>query len=108
MRPIFESQVPEETGLKALSFPFYAASEQNGLAYTSPASWNSPAAQSGPYTVVLVDGSTVTYSWYRFVDQPSLQGFGWSDAEKNRLQAIVEKFTRIGNQYRVYGPTDHR
>ncbi|MFZ6819011.1 DUF4214 domain-containing protein [Undibacterium sp. Ji22W] len=91
MRPIPESQVPEETGLKALNFPFYTAADQNGLAYTSPASWNTPAAQSGPYTVVLNDGSTATYFWYRFVDQPSLQGFGWSEAEKSRLQAIVEK-----------------
>ncbi|MFZ6799960.1 DUF4214 domain-containing protein [Undibacterium sp. Di24W] len=91
MRPIPESQVPDETRLKGLNFPIYAAADQNGLAYTSPTSWSTPAAQSGPYTVALNDGSTVTYSWYRFVDQPSLQGFGWSDAEKNRLQAIVEK-----------------
>ncbi|MBR7800464.1 DUF4214 domain-containing protein [Undibacterium fentianense] len=91
MRPILESQVPPETGLKELSFPFFAAADQNGADYTSPASWSVPAALSGPYSVVLNDGSTVTYAWYRFVDQPSLQGFGWSEAEKSRLQSIVEK-----------------
>ena len=36
-------------------------------------------------------GTIGTYSWYRFVDQPSLQGFGWSTEEKNRLQTVVEK-----------------
>jgi hypothetical protein len=33
----------------------------------------------------------VTYWWYRFVDQPSLQDAGLSEAEKSRLQAVAEK-----------------
>ena len=33
----------------------------------------------------------VTYSWYRFVDQPSFQQYGWSAAKKAKLQALVEK-----------------
>jgi len=33
----------------------------------------------------------VTYWWYRFVDQPSLQDADLSDAERNCLQAVVEK-----------------
>ena len=33
----------------------------------------------------------VTYYWYRFADQPSLQGLGWADDEKERLQARAEK-----------------
>jgi hypothetical protein len=33
----------------------------------------------------------VTYCWYRFIDQPSLQDAGLSETEKSRLQAIVEK-----------------
>jgi hypothetical protein len=31
----------------------------------------------------------VTYSWYRFVDQPSLQPCHWSAAKKASLQAFV-------------------
>ena len=38
-----------------------------------------------------MDGSVVTYSWYRFVDQPSFQQYGWSDQKKAQLQAFVEK-----------------
>ena len=33
----------------------------------------------------------VTYSWYRFVDQPSFQQYDWSDDKKSRLQSFIEK-----------------
>ncbi len=36
-------------------------------------------------------GSRVTYSWYRFVDQPSFQQYGWTEEKKAKLQAFVEK-----------------
>jgi hypothetical protein len=38
-----------------------------------------------------VDGSVVTYSWYRFVDQPSFQQYAWSEEKKAKLQAFVVK-----------------
>ena len=43
--------------------------------------------------MVLADGSTVTYYWYRFIDQPALQQYKevWSDSEKSDLQSIAEK-----------------
>jgi len=45
----------------------------------------------GPFQADLADGSTVTFSWYRFVDQPSFQQYAWSEAKKAKLQAFVEK-----------------
>jgi hypothetical protein len=33
----------------------------------------------------------VTYAWYRFVDQPSLQQNAWSTEKKAKLQSLVEK-----------------
>ena len=33
----------------------------------------------------------VTYSWYRFVDQPSFQQYDYSPEKKAKLQALVEK-----------------
>ena len=33
----------------------------------------------------------VTYSWYRFVDQPSFQQYHWSVEKKAKLQALVDK-----------------
>ena len=50
-----------------------------------------PGAAAGPYKVKLIDGSEVTYSWYRFVDQPSFQQYNWSEAKKDKLQAFIEK-----------------
>ena len=53
--------------------------------------WTNPGAASGPFKIKLIDGSIVTYSWYRFVDQPSFQQYNWDKAKKEKLQAFVEK-----------------
>ena len=64
-----------------------------GPAYTSPTNgaWVQPGPKLGPFNASLTDGSVVTYSWYRFVDQPSFQQYRWSDEKKAKLQALVEK-----------------
>ena len=33
----------------------------------------------------------MTYCWYRFVDQPSFQQYGWSEAQKAPLQRFMEQ-----------------
>lgn len=83
------SDVPAETGLLKQEFPL----AEKGPPYTSPGTgaWAKPGAKAGPFTVKLVDGSVVTYSWYRFVDQPSFQQYAWSEEKKAKLQAFVEK-----------------
>jgi hypothetical protein len=83
------SEVPAETRLAAQTFP----RAETGAPYTSPAggAWGSPGPVRGPFLVNLADGSTVTYYWYRFVDQPSFQQYAWSAEKKAKLQAFVEK-----------------
>lgn len=83
------SAVPAET--KLLTQKFKRAGK--GAPYTSPDSgaWTQPGPKLGPFTARLVDGSVVTYSWYRFVDQPSFQQYHWSAEKKAKLQALVEK-----------------
>ena len=83
------SDVPAETNL--LSKEFKVA--EPGAPYTSPkgGAWGNPGPAKGPFKVKLVDGSLVTYYWYRFVDQPSFQQYDWSEAKKARLQGFVEK-----------------
>ena len=53
--------VPEETGLKAATFPPAPADRS----YTSPESgehsWRTPAPKAGPFEAKLSDGSVVTY-----------------------------------------------
>jgi hypothetical protein len=86
---IAAAAVPAETELLAQEFKVAG----KGRPYTSPTTgaWNQPGPKRGPFTVKLADGSLVTYSWYRFVDQPSFQQYGWSEGKKAQLQAMVEK-----------------
>jgi hypothetical protein len=83
------ADVPAETRLPAQEFVLAPP----GAPYTSPASgaWTRPGPKNGPFTVKLADGSWVTYSWYRFVDQPSFQQYHWGAEKKAKLQALVEK-----------------
>lgn len=81
--------IPADTALLGAEFKLAKA----GAPYTSPAAgaWAKPGAKAGPFTVKLIDGSTVTYSWYRFVDQPSFQQYNWTPEKRAKLQAFVEK-----------------
>jgi len=83
------TEVPAETKLIEQEFKL----AKPGVPYTSPVTgaWANPGPKRGPFTVTLVDGSVVTYSWYRFVDQPSFQQYSWTAEKKARLQAFVEK-----------------
>jgi len=49
-----------------------------------------PGPKAGPFLAKLSDGSVVTFYWYRFIDQPSLQNANLREAEKVRLQTKVE------------------
>ncbi len=86
---VAEAEVPAETRLREQEFPLAGTGEP----YTSPGAgaWIKPGPKRGPFTTRLADGSTVTYSWYRFVDQPSFQQYSWGDEKKAELQAFVEK-----------------
>ncbi len=58
-----------------------------GSSYFSPPSWNPPATTT---EVSLSDGSRVRYAWYRFVDQPAVQSYAWSPAQKQLVQSRIE------------------
>jgi len=81
--------VPAETKLLTQEFKL----AEKGVPYTSPGvgAWAKPGPKLGPFTARLTDGSVVTYSWYRFVDQPSFQQYHWSAEKQAKLQALVEK-----------------
>ncbi len=96
--------VPETTGLRAALFP----PARGNQAYTSPSLWSKPAPKAGPFHATLTDGSVVTYSWYRFIDQPSLQDADLSAAEKVRLQAVVEKIHTRWTAQKQYMPPPAR
>ncbi len=95
------NDVPSETGLKTVEFK--RAPLQNQPAYTTPlddaslanaaSSWKTPgpAKGAGPFKAQLGDGSTVTYYWYRFADQPALLNADLTAAEREQMQLRVEK-----------------
>jgi hypothetical protein len=99
------ADVPTETGLASQSF---RPAGNDGRSYTSPDTpstrWTVPGPSRGPFTAILADGSEITYSWYRFADQPSLQTQGWSQEEKERVQALVEAMHRNWAADRQYLP----
>ena len=80
----------------------------NKETYTSPStgSWKNPGPATGPYYAMLSDGSRVTYYWYRFIDQPSLQQYNkiWSESMKTDLQAIIEKIQKNWSIDKEYMP----
>jgi hypothetical protein len=84
-----ESSVPADT--KLLQQKFRLA--EPGRPYTSPAkgAWVDPGPKSGPHEAKLADGSSVTYYWYRFIDQPAFQQYNWSSEKKAELQALAER-----------------
>ncbi|HSF46095.1 MAG TPA: hypothetical protein VLA58_08785, partial [Chitinophagaceae bacterium] len=99
---ISASEVPKETNLLNKEFPL----AEQGEPFTSPSTgaWTNPGAAAGPFKVKLIDGSLVTYYWYRFVDQPSFQQYNWSKAKKEKLQAFIEKIHATWPINRDYMP----
>jgi hypothetical protein len=86
--PIAANLLPADITLGWENF----AAKPVGSNYTSNSTWNSPApVPNTTTTVALNDGSKVTYAWYKFVDQPSVQGFGWTAEQKATIQARIEK-----------------
>ena len=83
-------KVPEETRLVPQEFMTYK-SNHNYLPTQEQKDRTVPDPRLGPFKTMLTDGSEITYSWYRFVDQPTLQHLKWSPTEKKDLQNLVEE-----------------
>ncbi len=84
--------VPAETGLAKVEFPRVRKPDQQP--YVTPdeadSRWKKPGPAAGPFTAKLGDGSVVTYSWYRFADQPALLNADLTANERESLQKRVE------------------
>ncbi len=91
---VSEGSVPDSTGLKTAKFRSPDLTRSYVPSEGGKGVWMSPGPAAGPFRAKLVDGSEVTYYWYKFVDQPSLQNSGLSRSEKEKLQILVEKMHR--------------
>lgn len=98
--------VPAETGLAKVEFPRPRRGAQE--AYVTPdaadSCWKKPGPVAGPFEAKLGDGSVVTYSWYRFADQPALLNADLTDAEREALQKRVELLHKKWTKDRAYLP----
>lgn len=97
--------VPAETGLKKVTF---AKKETLGPRITPAESerfGKEPGPVAGPFKVKLGDGSTVTYYWYRFADQPSLLNADLTPEEREEIQKKVEKIHKLWIRNRDYLPS---
>jgi len=100
------TDVPAETGLAGVTFPRRRAAKPQP--YVTPddanSSWKKPGPTAGPFEATLGDGSVVTYSWYRFADQPALLNTDLTDAERETLQKRVEMLHERWTKDRQYLP----
>ncbi len=98
-RPIDETAVPASTGLSTVDVPSAPGSEITYLTPLEPdcqwqnpnGPWNSPGPAAGPFTADLGDGTTLTYHWYRFIDQPAIIHANLPTDIRNDLQSRVEQ-----------------
>lgn len=80
--PVYNSPRPELT---------YLTPKELDCHWQDPNSpWNSPGPVAGPFKKELEDGSTVTYYWYKFVDQPAIIHAKLPLEMRNKLQQRVE------------------
>lgn len=97
------SDVPEATGLRTAQFP---APKRPKDPYVTPDTWKTPAPAAGPFKRTLGDGSEITYSWYRFADQPALQNADFTANERMAIQKRVEQLHRTWTKDRNYLPAN--
>jgi len=104
--PVRAADVPAETGLAEHRFD--QPREKPQRPYETPddpkSCWKKPGPAAGPFRAKLGDGSVVTYSWYRFADQPALLNADLTGAEREAMQAKVEKLHRAWTKDRDYLP----
>jgi len=97
-RPVSEDAVPSSTDLVNTKVPSTPRSENTYLTPLDPdcqwqdlnGPWNNPGPEAGPFKAELGDGSTVTYYWYRFIDQPAIIQANLPDDIRIELQKRVE------------------
>ena len=100
--PISSNQVPDSTNLKIQNFPALSASSWPSLDTSNTSPWSSKNWAAGPFTTQLNDGSTVTYVWYKFINQPAIAQLELDQDTLQNLQSLVEK---MHTQYGLNGPT---
>ncbi len=92
--PVAPGRVPAETGLRQLRTEDFYTGKNPDAPWTTPedseSAWKNPGPAAGPFKARLGDGSTLTYYWYKFRDQPAMHFADLSDQELDDLQLKIE------------------
>ena len=100
------ASLPAGTGLGAVRFD--PPPRPRAEPYVTPESpdgpFRRPGPVAGPFETTLGDGSTVTYHWYRFADQPAMVMAGLTAEEREESQRRVECIHRAWTKERDYLP----
>lgn len=107
-RPIRRDKVPSRSKLDRVKWG--AKKREPAKPYVTPkdGSWAKPGPVAGPFKAYPGDGSVVTYSWYRFCDQPAILNADLSAAERAQLQKRVEMIHHNWSKDRDYLPPPAR
>jgi hypothetical protein len=97
-RQMSESEAATSTLLYNMDVPSHPRSEIPYLTPLDPecqwqdpnSPWNSPGPAAGPFTVDMEDGTTLTYHWYKFIDQPAVVHANLPQDVRNAMQERVE------------------
>jgi hypothetical protein len=106
--------VPAETGLASVEFKprardksrVFSTPMDNSNLLSGKNTWKvpGPAANGGPFTAKLGDGTTVTYYWYKFMNQPTLLNSDLTLVEREEMQKRVEKLHKEWTITKEYLP----
>jgi hypothetical protein len=94
LEAVSSDAVPAAAKLQDVAFPLADRSKSYLPSESGRGVWQHPGPKAGPFHAMLADKSDVTYYWYRFIDQPSLQHVALSHAERAKLQELVERIQR--------------
>ena len=97
-RPIDAESVPPSTNLIDTEVRLSPRTEITYLTPIEPdcqwqdpnGPWNNPGPAAGPFTTEMGDGTTLTYYWYRFIDQPSIVHANLPEDIRQLMQQRVE------------------
>lgn len=102
--PVDGDEVPMRAALDEASF--VPTKPHRPEPYVTPEDgvWAEPGPVRGPFRSKLGDGSVVTYSWWRFCDQPALLNADLTAEERAELQRRVELLHTEWQRDREYLP----
>ena len=95
-------EIARNTSLLDAGFPEPTTTPAAYDALPLRGSWAKPGPVGELHHAQLIDGSTVSYVWYRFIDQPAFQQYAWPEEKRAQLQGLIESIHRdwpIDRQY---------